>query len=243
MDTQLLPARISDLQYLSQKTSTIKYLGFLTTDELSVALKCLGNKQKQNFFGGYAEAQRTVLAFLPDWCNEPTYPITALTFVYRKCDELSHRDFLGALMALGITRETVGDILIEKGRAVVFVLNDIADFIISQINKIGRVGVSVSKGYTQPLPNLSKKVAFSLTVASMRLDCVVSALCGCSRNQASQTIIDGCVFVNSICIKKPTHNISANSNITIRKKGRFEITSCDEVSKKGRIILKYDKYV
>lgn len=243
MDIELLPARVQDLKFSCKKSSSPKFLGFLTSDELSVALKCLNCNNGYAFFGGYDGAERTVLAFLPDWCEEPIYPITALTFKYRQCDILAHRDFLGSLMALGIARETVGDILIENGRAVVFVLNDIADFIVSQISKIGRVGVSIEKGYTGSLPSLSKKQSFSVTVASMRLDCVISALCGFSRKEAAEKIADGYVVVNSVCTQKSTYSVMSNCNITVRKKGKFEITCCDEVSKKGRIILRYNKYI
>ncbi len=243
MDSELLPARIEDLKHLCQKTSSPKFLGFLTADELSIALNCLKNEKNYSYFGGYEGSERTMLAFLPDWCDEPIYPITALTFTYRKCDNLSHRDFLGSLMALGIARETVGDILVENGRAVVFVLNDISKFVISQINKIGKVGVNVCAGFESPLPCVSKKESFCVTVASLRLDCVVSALCGCSRSKALQIIGDGLVIVNSVCITKATFNLTSNSNITIRQKGKFEINDCDELSKKGRIILKYSKYV
>ena len=243
MDSELLPARIEDLKYLCQKTSSPKFLGFLNPEELSIALKCLKNDKNYSYFGGYEGAERTILAFLPDWCDLPVYPITAITFTYRKCDSLSHRDFLGSLMALGIARETVGDILVEGGRAVAFVHSDVANFVVSQINKIGRVGVTVSVGFENPLPSVSKKQAFSTTVASLRLDCVVAALCGCSRNAAAQIIADGLVFVNSVCVSKATFNLTANSSLTVRQKGKFEITDCDEFSKKGRIILKYNNYV
>ena len=65
---------------------------------------------------------------------------------------LSHRDILGSLMALGIKRETVGDILIEEGRAVVFVCGDVKEYILNQVEKIGRVGVDMTEGCSFPLP-------------------------------------------------------------------------------------------
>ncbi len=243
MDIELLPARINDLQYLCEKSSVPKFLGFLTPDELALAIKCLTNGSKYAFSGGYSGAERTVLAFLPDWCKEPIYPITALTFTYRKSDILSHRDFLGSLMALGIARETVGDILVEPGRTVVFALNDVADFIVTQTEKIGRVGVNITKGFDMPLPSLGKKQEFSVTVASLRLDCVISAICGFSRKEACEKIADGFVTVNSVCCEKPTSTVTGGNNITVRQKGKFEIVSCDGYSKKGRIILKYNKYI
>ncbi len=243
MDTKLLPARINDLSLLCQKTSSPKFLGFLTPTEATVAVKTLKNTNRYKLFGGFESAERTVLCLMPDWCEDPHFPITAISFNYRKCDSLSHRDFLGALMALGLNRETVGDILIEDGRAVIFVLSDVADFILSQITKIGAVGVSAQKGYVEPLPNISKVEALSTTVASLRIDCVVASLCGLSRGSASMAISDGKVAVNSISVLKSTATVDSDDIITVRQKGKFKITSCDMHSKKGRIILKYNRYI
>ncbi len=243
MDTGLLPARVDDLLLQCQKTSAPKFLGFLTSAESLVAVSSLKASDRYALFGGYEGAERAILCFMPDWCDEPIYPITAITFSYRSCDKLSHRDFLGALMALGINRETVGDILIENGRAVVFVHNDVADFIMSQIVKIGSVGVNLQKGYVTPLPNASSVKACSDTVASLRIDCVVASICDFSRNSAAEAISDGRVYVNSVGVSKATLCVKNGDIITVRQKGRFKITSCDECSKKGRIILKYDKYI
>lgn len=242
MDIDILPARISDLKSICEKTSTPKFLGFLTTDESAFCEKLLGNTAKHYFFGGYTGAERTVLCVAPDWCDRPVYPITAITFKYRRCDTLTHRDFLGALMSLGIARETVGDILIEDGRAVVFMLCEISDYVNSQIRKIGRVGVTLSNGYDEPLPEIGKKEHLSATVASTRLDCVISAICGFSRKDAAKVIADGMVSVNSVCCQKATFAVTAGNTVTVRQKGRYEITDCDLFTKKGRIILNYSKY-
>ena len=243
MDIKLLPARIDDLKQLCAKTNSPKFIGFLTADELAVAVRQFKAGEKYCSFGGYDGAERTMLAVLPDWCDEPVFPLEAITFTYRGCDRLAHRDFLGALMALGITRETVGDILIEDGRAVVFAAVDVAKFILTQIDKVGNVGVALSEGFSAPLPQISKKQTFTVTVASTRLDCVVAALCGVSRKTAAEKIADGDVAINSASVTKPTANVAAENKITVRHKGKFDIVSCDSYSKKGRIILKYDKYL
>lgn len=243
MDNKLLPARVNDLANLCYKTATPKFLGFLTPPETAIAQKQAERLGRHCFYGGYDGAERTMLCFLPDWCDEPSYPITALTFTYRICDKLSHRDFLGALMALGITRETVGDILVEEGRTVVFVHSDVAGYVLSQIGKIGNVGVNITTGFDQPLPSCGKKQEFTTTIASTRLDCVVAAMCNNTRSDAITRINDGMVLINSVCFQKVTHTVSKGDIITIRQKGRFEIVSCDEHSKKGRIILKYNKYI
>lgn len=243
MDNNLLLARIDDLKQQCEKTNSPKFLGFLTTDEVSMVIKHLKFGDKYQLFGGYEDAERVVIGVLPDWCDKPTFPITPITFTYRECDTLAHRDFLGALMALGINRETVGDILIGPGRAVAFVYRDVAKFILTQIDKIGNVGVSLTEGFYEPLPQCSKKQSFTVTVASLRIDCVVSALCNISRKEAAKKIVDGYVSVNSVGINKLTTLINAQSKIVVRQKGKFQIISCDDYSKKGRIILKYVKYV
>lgn len=243
MDNSLLSARIDDLKYLCEKTNSPKFLGFLTAEQVAVAVKRFKSCERYQLFGGYENAERVLIGILPEWCDETTFPITVITFTYRECDSLTHRDFLGALMALGIARETVGDILVSSGRAVVFVLSDIEKFVLTQIEKIGSVGVTVTKGFSEPLPQGSKKQSFTVTVASMRLDCVVSALCNISRKEATQKIDDGYVSVNSVAASKATVTVLSQSKIVVRQKGKYQITSCDEHSKKGRVILKYDKYV
>lgn len=243
MESDLLFARVKDLSNLCEKTSTPKFLGFLTPVQAAEVEKRLGKTVRYSFCGGYAQAERTILCFLPDWCEQPVYPITAFTFSYRACDTLTHRDFLGALMALGIARETIGDILVEAGRTVVFVHSDIARFVSSQISKIGNVGVTITEGFIGELPTCGKKQEFTTTIASTRIDCVVASICNISRSDAASRVEDGLVFVNSIACEKCTRTINAGDIITVRHKGRFEIASCDEVSKKGRIIFKYNKYV
>ena len=146
-------------------------------------------------------------------------------------------------MGLGIVREAVGDILVEPGRAVAFVKNDIAEFVVSQTEKIGRVGVSAAKGFSEPLPAAGELTVCRETVASLRLDCVVSALCKISRAKAAELISDGMVSVNSISVSKAVYSISSGDRVTVRSKGRFTVISADGVSRKGRIILEYGKFI
>ncbi len=244
MDADLFPARVRDTAQLCERTATPRFLGFLTPSEAAVALTVIrGFSCKTAFFGGYESAERTVLACLPDWCEEPDFPITAVTLKYRTCDRLTHRDFLGSLMGLGITRESVGDILCEPGRAVIFLSNDILRYVTEQLRKVGAVGVEITPGAEEPLPQVSKKVSATDTVASLRLDCVVSALCGCSRKAASEYISHGLVRIGSVACDKGTHTVAAGDSVTVRGVGKFSIENVDSLSRKGRIILKYSKYV
>lgn len=244
METELFKARLKDTADICAKTSKPKYLGFLSAAEAVLAGQTLKNADcRTSFYGGYETAERVMLGCFPDWLEEDSFPISALTFKFRENDTLSHRDFLGSLMALGIKRETVGDILTEQGRAVIFVTDEICDYIKNQVTKIGRIGVTVTEGYTLPLPKGDELAEFTDTAASDRIDCVISALCGFSRTKALEAIDYGIVTINSVPVNKPTKSVSEGDIISVRGKGRFLIGSLNDRTKKNRIIINYKKYI
>ncbi len=244
MDSHYLKSRLGDMLKQVEYDGVPTFLGFLRPEEAAVLASDL-KACNHIFYGGYDGASRTYLCVYPDWyeCDYNDFPFTAITFKYRTVDKLSHKDFLGAVMALGIKRETVGDILIEPGRAVMFISRDIKKYLLTQIDGVGRVGVSVYEGADFPLPQMSVKETVSVTVASARLDCVVAALVGVSRSGAEQLINDGAVLLGGIAEYKTTKHVAANIVLTIRKKGKYDILSLDGVTRKGRIILKANKYI
>ena len=244
MESELLAPRIYDIVDICNRTNKSKYLGFLSIEQMAFAQKTLEKYSvKFAFFGGYKSASRVMLGCFPDWAEEFVFPISCITFKFKKEYSLTHRDFLGALMALGITRESVGDILVEQGRAVAFLNDDIKDYVLNQITKIGRVGVVLKEGFDLPLPKESKLEEFSDTIPSNRLDCIVSSLACVSRNKASELIENGFVSVNSQIFQKNTKEVFENDVITIKGKGKFIIFSLSNKTKKQRTILKYKKYV
>lgn len=244
METELLIARIEDCANICQKTEKPKYLGFLSQEQAVLAGEILKNRNiRFSFFGGYEDAQRVMLGCFPDWMENGDFPITAVTFIFRKTDSLRHRDFLGSLMALGLKREVIGDILIESGRAVVFCLSEIADYVLNQIDKIGRTGVEGKEGCFEPLPERDCMSEFTDTIASQRLDCVISSLCKLSRGEACRKITEGAVSVNSVLTEKITKTVSDGDIITVRGSGKFIIESLADKTRKNRIVLKYKKYV
>lgn len=96
------------------------------------------------------------------------FPVTGLTVKFRRQDALSHRDFMGSFLAQGVVRASLGDILAEEGRAVLFVKTELAPHFLSQIDKIGRVGVQITKGFTDPLPQAHSFQPMGGVVASER---------------------------------------------------------------------------
>ena len=244
MDEKLLIARADDLVRLCDRTGAPRFLGFLSEKEACKVRDHLSKSGKNaTFFGGFEGALRTFVCVCPEEIVDPQFPVIPVSFNYRKEDKLSHRDFLGAITALGLARETVGDILVESGRAVAFLEKSAAKFVLSQIDKVGRVGVDVREGFIPPLPEVSAKKEFTGTVASLRLDCVIACLCGISRKDAAELIEKEAVSVNSFVCDKITAKVEKDDIISVRKKGRFQVRSTDGVSKKARTVIVYDQYI
>ncbi len=244
MESNLLKRRILDTANICEKTNRPKFFPFLSLEQVAFAKEILKNfKVKFCFQGGFELAQRQMLGCFPDWCEDFKFPITPITATFRTADKLTHRDVLGSLMGLGLKREMVGDILIEEGRAIMFLTDEIAPFVLNELSKIGRVGVNLIKGFELPLPNAGRLTDLNNTIASDRLDCVVGALCGISRGQAVEKIEQSLVTVNSQIIEKTTHHVSEGDVISVRSYGKFTVDSINERTRKNRIVLRYKKYI
>ena len=146
-------------------------------------------------------------------------------------------------MSLGITRETVGDILIEEGRTVAFFAKEVAPYVKEQIRKISNVGVEITERFSDKLPGRTGFLDINDTIASARLDCVVASLAGTSRSAAIDMIESKMVTINSVCCEKAVTLIREADKISIRAKGKFIIESIDEKTKKGRLKIKAKKYI
>ena len=248
MDTATLTARFEDAVNICKNRDIPKFLGFLSESE-SGYLGLLAKRQNINmqFFGGFTGAERTYAGFFPSRFDQDDtkclYPVSALSFTFRNCDSVTHRDVLGSLMALGIERDTIGDILTEPGRAVVFLNEKIAKLAINSITKFGRVGVTVMEGYSLPLPSSGKTQEFTVTVASERLDAVVSAIANISRTVACGLIESGAVVLNSVTAQKATTRVQSPAVISVRRYGKFNIDDIGGCTKKGRMIIKGTKYI
>ena len=242
---KLLLARTSDALRICEKNGTAKFVGFL--DETSAAkAKAFAEKEKADFtlFGGYKQAERVLFGAVPEWISPPenAFPIQALTLEFKKGLTLSHRDFLGSLMALGLNREAVGDILSEEGRAVLFLTTEACKLVKNELSQVGRVGVKIFDGFNEPLPCAHTLIDCSCFVPSLRLDALVSGIMNNSRSDAVCLIESGMVFVNSLECEKCTKQINHDDVLKIRGAGKFIICDTGDLTRKGRIVLKYKKY-
>lgn len=237
-NTDLLLAKIEDNIEISKIRKSVVYTSFLYEEEQAIVLDFLNrNKVNYMFFGGYKEAQRKMLATFINSVDilQDDFPIVALEFTYKKEYNLSHRDFLGALMALGLKREVIGDILIDKGRTIVFIKSELQEYINTQIQKIGNVGVNINVAKNLDLPIIENTIEKIYTISSLRLDNIVSAILNISRDKSSKLIKSGFVNVNHIIKDNISYVLCEKNTITIRGKGKFFIEEIKGVSKKGKI--------
>lgn len=243
----LLLSRLADAARLSEARCFAHFVGFLDEREAAFAEKWAARNGVENarLWGGYEGAERVVFGAFPEFLepNPEAYPITAVTARYRSCDRLTHRDFLGAFLAAGIRRETLGDILPEEGRCVLFVREEVAEHLLSSIQKVGRVGVALSRGYEGPLPAGRAFAPFQAVVASARLDCAVAAALGASREKASGLIAAGLVALNHEETLSPSREVKDGDRLSVRGKGRFLLDQVGPPTKKGRLKLSGRKYL
>lgn len=198
------------------------------------------------FWGGYEDAERVCCIFYPDyWTAEDAKasensPFTLLRAQISGKDELTHRDYLGALMGLGLERACIGDILVRKDGADLFVLEEVAEYVLTQMEKAGRRHIGLTR---VPLDGLiipeTAEQEGSGSVASLRLDCVLAQVFSMSRTQAQEAVSRGLVFVNNVPCLKADREVAAGERLTLRGRGRARITELGGKSRKGRQFIHY----
>lgn len=196
--------------------------------------------------GGYEGAERQVLQFLPDWMEPESAeaPIRCLRAVFREEEKLSHRDFLGSLMGMGIVREKVGDILVAPGSADLLVLEGVADFLLQSWSSAGRAKLRVSAIEPENLhiPTVQRKEVRD-TVSSLRLDAVAASGFRLARGKAAALIESGKVQLNWRECVKPDKLLEAGDVVSARGFGKFELGEVGGLTRKGRVSIVLRVYV
>lgn len=254
----LLIAGIEDRKRQCEERYMITNTAFLDLKQRSEAESYVKKAKVTDcvFWGGYPEAERCVLVFLPDYIQLGTgaedifkdygedNPLAVIRAEYSsKGRELSHRDFLGSLMALGIKRECIGDIIVNRNGADIIVLKEIRDFLVFNYGKAGNTYLNIEKiGFDQlrtPEITIREK---SDTVASLRLDNVISSAFGVSRTAAADSIKAGLVFVNSIQTEKTDFQVKQGDVLVLRGKGKAVLSEVGGKSRKDRLYIKTGIY-
>ncbi|MBN2604521.1 MAG: hypothetical protein JXR62_01700 [Bacilli bacterium] len=225
--------------YLDQPPTTNKVLTkFLTLSEQAVVNNMLKNRIPYQLFGGYTGAEKKRLAMF----DQDDFQITC--FQISKNDkfvDLTHQNILGTLMSLSISIDSIGDIIAEDG--IFFVISDLEAFIIQEFTHINHVPLTLEIIRDVKLDRVARFDEKSCSVSSLRLDAVISKITNLSREESSVLIQNDLVKINHLVVNKNIKLVTENDVISIRKYGRFQIFDTSKKSKKGKIILKYGKYL
>ena len=222
---------------------------FLSPRELEMTRFLFGEEPGLYTFGGYEGAERKMLVYLPDYLEyeclyEDDSPLTCLRATFFEEDSLSHRDFLGALMGAGIARETVGDICVGKGYCDFFVTEEIAPYIEQNFLSAGRTRVHISRIplCQAQIPEAEVK-EIKDTVASLRLDSIISSGFRIGRSLAAQHIHAGKAAIDGLPCEKPDKPVSEGMKISVRGLGKIKLQTVNGKTKKDRISVIIHRYV
>ena len=222
---------------------------FLSPRELEMARFLFGEPEGLYAFGGYSDAERKMLIFLPEYLEESALyeedsPCVCLRAEFYQGDTLSHRDFLGALMGAGIGRETVGDICVGKEHCDFFVTQEIAPYILQNFLSAGRAKLSLRQirlcDAEIPQPEVKE---IKDTMASLRLDSVISSGFRIGRSLAAQHVTAGKAAINGMPCEKPDKTVEAGDKISLRGLGKIKLVAINGQTKKGRIGITIARYV
>lgn len=188
-------------------------------------------------WGGFEGAERQIVAFLPPFIDyEPEYPLVALEVSGNfNFATVTHRDYLGSLLALGIKREMVGDILVGDNGCQLLVTPTIASYVQNNWQAVGRVGITVTPiPLSHVNPPEPQEICRSATVASLRLDAVVAAAYSISRTQAATLIRAGKLKHNFLLETRCDKTVAAGDVFSLAGKGRAQLRQVGGQTRKGR---------
>lgn len=244
----LIQKRIIELSKAAYFQNRITYTDFLNLNEQHIFYRSLKEISAVTYkiYGGYELAERQMVAFIPDALSfQVSYPIQVVKVSpsHKKfADTLTHRDFLGAILNLGIEREKTGDILIKDNEGYVFCQNHLADFLIQELRKVKHTNVTASLWEGENLHIEPDFVELNGTIASNRIDCILTMACKLSRTASTDLITSGNVFINGRQVISNNLPLKEEDIISVRGKGKYIFKEIAHTTKKGRIFVRLFRY-
>lgn len=243
-EERILYARALDKAFLAERSGRAQFSDFM--DPRKAGVFCtLADKErslgaKRLLWGGFEDAERRMIGFFPDY-EEPSrenFPIVCIRIAYngKFSRELTHRDFLGSVLGLGINREKVGDILVEDESACIFVRDEVSDFICTGLERVGRTKVKTELVGTYS-GQAKQGEERRITVASLRLDAVLSGAFNISRGKTSDMIRAEKAFVNWTPASGGSGSVAEGDMLTLRGIGRVRLKKIEGTTKKDRVAV------
>lgn len=251
---EIIIARTEDKMSACRDYFCLTTLGFLTPAEQAVVRRRhreLGGVHLF-FYGGYEEAERRMALFAPTFLAETLEDALALEQPLRVLHikkrsggrELTHRDYLGSVLSLGLDRAAIGDILVREDGADMIIRADAEAFLLSEYHAAGRTELTVTAGPMEEMePPKQHTEEVNDTVASLRLDSVIASAFRLSRAEAAKAVRSGLVYRNSEEEVRVDKTVEEGDILTLRRKGKVRLAEIGGESRKGRIWIRILRYL
>ena len=238
-ENEMLKKRFTELADRAKTQWRTVYSDFLNLEQQNI-LNSIYYSTDVNLFGGYEGAERKIACFGDDDTEaiKSELPISCIEIspvAPKFADKLTHRDFLGALMSLGIKRETLGDIIVYENKGYVFCLDKMSEYIISNVNSIKHTTVKCKEVLSPPDECVSLPDEKSITVASSRIDVLIACIYKLSRSAVNPLFVQGKVFVSGRQITNSSYNLNEGDIVSVRGFGRFIFCQISGKTKKDRL--------
>lgn len=249
-EERLLISKIIDKAELAIKKHEIAFTDFINPAEMAVVYDIVKNIRDVNFriFGGGEDCERNIIGFSPEYIelSDSDFPIKAIKITrnLKFSGELSHRDYLGSILGLGIDRDKTGDIFVFDEYTLCFVINTVADYIGTNLIKVGKTAVKTDiidiESVSVPAKNTVLKRG---TVSSIRIDAVIGSAFNISRGRAQDFIKSERVNVNWSTVTSVSFLLKEGDMVSVRGLGRFRISEIGGKTKKDRTGVIFSMYV
>lgn len=262
--------RLTELAEKAYRENRYVFTDFLNVSQLSQYFELVKKKKADlvidgeiegvdvKAFGGTAGCERCMVRFgSPEMFGyEEPYPITLLKLypaMAKFAETLTHRDYLGSLVGLGIEREKIGDIIIPRSRTegnslgkhtvYAFVTEEISDYIIDNLSYVKHTHIRIESCEEVPDEVAPQLEELSVIVSSNRLDAIVAKLYNLSREQALKLFVEGKVFLNGINMTGNARSLKEGEVVSVRGYGKFIFNGEGGNTKKDKLYIKVSKYV
>ena len=241
--------RITELRDTCFQRNIPTHSVFLNADEQAIlrTMRLSAGGVRMVTAGGLDDAERRVVFFLPAYLEE--IPDDVLCYLKiapaapKFADALTHRDFLGALMSLGIRREMLGDICIADNAAHLTALSSVEETICRELTGVKHTTVTVTPERLEDVVSVRHTEERSVNAASLRIDSLISAVWGVSRSASKELLMQGKVAVNSAIVTDGADTLSLGDILSLRGKGRFRLLPGQHETRKGRLSLRVEVWI
>lgn len=241
-EEELLKKRFRELADKAYQSNSYTFTGFLGLSEMA----CFYELEKElafipyTVFGGNGNCERVMLRFGSEelFGYEEGFPIVCVKIkplMQKFADNLGHRDFLGALMNLGIERNTLGDILLKDNQGYLFCIKSMAPFIVENLRKIKHTSVFCEITQDFPAEREEELKEMKIQVSSERIDGVIARVHRLSRSESAEYFRQKKVFVNGRLCENNSYLLRESDVVTVRGLGKFIFKGQAGFSKKGKL--------